>query len=201
MTSFGQRNATPAAPAAPARSKYGGITASDTRDPMLGLGSYRVVIAACAEGYNPGKRRETYKVTVVVRDASEGADTPIGTSCTVVHFMTPAGLGELKRLAMAAAGYGPTLADRALGKINLKEAMKDAEEKFDSVDESFGYQGAILEASAGKANGAPTLVGRVVDVTVTRGKDVPNPQTGAPTGDFFRLYVWGTVPDDEQDAA
>jgi hypothetical protein len=35
-------------------------------------------------------------------------------------------------------------------------------------------------------------------VIVSRGKDVPNPQTGAPTGDYFRVYTWGVVPEGEQ---
>lgn len=187
----------PNAPAAPARSKYGGIKAGDTRDPMLGLGTYRVKVVSCAEGYNPGKRRESYKATLLVVAAAPGSETPVGSTVTMVSFQTPAGLGELKRFAMHAAGFGPTLDQRAAGS-DVKATLLAAEAAFDSLDEKFGYQGAVIEASAGKANGAPSLAGRLVDVIVSKGKDVPNPQTGASTGDYFRNYVWGIVPDAEQ---
>ena len=60
------------------------------------------------------------------------------------------------------------------------------------------YQGAILEASAGKPSNAPSLQGRLVDVIVTQGKPVINPQTSQPTGDFYRVYAWGVVPESEQ---
>jgi hypothetical protein len=159
---------------------------------MLGLGTYRLQITSCAEGWNPGKRRESYKVTARVVEA-EG-ETAVGATCTIVHFINPAGLGELKRLVMHAAGFGLSLEARATC-ANLRQSLIEAEAAFDALDESFGggTQGSVIEASAGKANGAPSIVGRLVDCIVQRGKDVPNPQTGAPTGDYFRVYTWGVV--------
>lgn len=194
--------ATPAAPtpgAAPSRSKYGGIACADTRDPMLGIGTYRVRVVSCTEGYNPGKRRESYKVGVQVVEAAPDAQTPVGAAATIVHFMTPAGLGELKRWAMHAAGFGPTLDDYA-DATAAKTKLRDGEAAFDELDARCGYSGAVLEKAAGKANNAPSLIGRLVDVIVSRGKDVPNPQSGAPTGDFFRVYTWGVVDESEQPA-
>ena len=183
--------------AAPSRSKYSGISCADTRDPMLGLGEYRVRVTACAEGYNPGKRRDSYKTSLHVVSAEDGSETRAGSSCTVVSFLTPAGLSELKRFAMHAAGFGPTLAQRASGD-NVRARLIAGEEQYDALDESCGHQGAILEASTGVANGAPSLVGRLVDVVVARGKPVVNPQTGAETGDYYRVYTWGVVPEDVQ---
>ena len=193
--SFGKRLVAPTvAPTAPARSKYGGIKCADTRDPMLGLGTYRVSVVGCAEGYNPGKRRESYKVSLLVTRAEPGSESAIGTTCTMIAFQTPAGLGELKRFAMHAAGFGPTLAQRAAGN-DVRAALLAAEAEYDRLDEECGYQGAILEASAGKSSAAPSLVGRVVDVNVTPGKPVI---PGALDGDYYRQYAWGVVPDAEQ---
>ena len=201
MSMFGNRtaNAENAAPNAPApmRSKYGGIQCADTRDPMLDVGAYRVRVVSCAEGYNPGKRRDSYKVTLFVVDAAEGSKTPKGTTATMIAFMSAAGLAELKRFAMHAAGFGATLEQRMNG-ADIKAILLDAERQYDALDESYGYQGAILEASAGKPSNAPSLQGRLVDVIVTQGKPVMNPQTSQPTGDFYRVYAWGVVPESEQ---
>ena len=202
-TAFGNRTASPAPATAPPRSRYGGITCADTRDPMLGLGTYRVRVLEASEGRNPGKQnRESVKVKLYVAQASADAQTTAGSTVTMIAFLSVAGLAELKRFAMHAAGHGPTLAARAqLGATDakaLRDTLLAAEAAFDRLDESCGYQGAIIEATTGRVNGAPSLAGRLVDVIVTRGKDVPNPQTGAATGDYFRVYTWGIVPDAEQ---
>jgi hypothetical protein len=163
---------------------------------MLLAGEYRVRVTACTEGFNPGRRRESYKVSLHVIAASEGGSR-VGETCTMITFMTPAGLAELKRFALHAAGFGPT---REQGSTATAKALvEEGESQYDALDESFGYQGAILEASAGKgpAN-APSLVGRIVDVTVSSGKPVINPQTGEPTGDCYRVYRWFSVPESEQ---
>jgi len=194
--------ATGAPARAPGRSAYAGVSGADQRDPMAELGTYRMRVIACAEGHNPGTRRDSYKVTLRVEDAAEGSLTPVGTVCTTVALFTSAGLSELKRFAFHAAGFGPTLEQRQSEPTVAKRLAAEGEAKYNELEESnFGYQGAILEASAGHANGAPSLVGRLVDVCVTRGKDVINKQTGAPTGDYYRNYTWGVVPEEEQTAA
>jgi hypothetical protein len=166
---------------------------------MLGLGTYRTRVLSCVEGSNPGKgNRPSYKTTLYVEQAAEGSETAATTTVTVLALLhMPAGLGELKRMAMHAAGLGPTLDDRAQGK-NIKQMLQDAEAEYNQLDESFGGEGSILESSAGHRSTAPSIVGRRVDVIVSRGKDVPNPQTGGTTGDYFRVYTWGVVPDAEQ---
>lgn len=209
---------------APNRSRYGGITCANTRDPMLGLGTYRVKIVAATEGRNPGKGRDSYKTTLFVERAEPGSDTEVGTTVTMVNLVNPAGLGELKRFAVAAAGFGPSLREIQSG-IDLRAAVQEAESAYNGLDEqSGGFRGAILERTAGNAGTAPSLRGRFVDVIVRRGKDVVtpqtgagraktiapaghctgedvvSPQTGAATGDYYRIYVWGVVPEEEQKA-
>ncbi len=201
---FGNRNA-PAAPApapapAPGRSKYSGITAGDARDPMLGLGTYRVRVIAIDEGRNPGRNRDSVKVRLHVVEAAEGAETPAGSDVTAVHFFTNPGLRELKRFAIHALGCGPTLAQRNAG--DTRALVLDGERQYDGYEETVGGQGSIIDATAGRGNGkAPSLAGRLVDVIVSRGKDVPDSQSGASTGDYFRVYTWGVVPDAEQTPA
>jgi len=199
MTMFGQRTAAPQAPHAPApqRSRYS-VPSSDTRGPMLGIGTYRVRVLGCVEGNNPGKHRDSYKVALRVEVAADGSETSVGACVSTVSLITSPGLAEIKRFAISAAGFGPTLEQRAHAG-DVKKLIVEGEEAYDALDEKLGgHQGAILESSAGKTSTAPQLQGRLVDVIVARGKDVPNPQTGAPTGDYFRLYTWGAVPDSEQ---
>lgn len=198
MASFGNRTTTPGA-APPPRSRYGGISCADTRDPMLGYGRYRVRVLSASRGFNPGKNRESYKTSLQVIEADDGADTPAGSIATMVNFMSSAGLSELKRFAVHAAGFGPTLAARDPGAgVNIKQALLDGEAAYDALEEKLGYLGIVLEATEGVANGAPSLVGRLVDVVVVPGKPVMNPQTNTPTGDNYRAYTWGAVPDAEQ---
>lgn len=198
-SSFSNRIATPGA-AAPPRSRYGGVSCADTRDPMLGFGRYRVRVVGATHGVNPGRaNRETYKTTLQVVAAAEGSETPVGSLATMINFFTSAGLSELKRFAVHAAGFGPTLADREpSAAVNIKEALVAGEAAYDALEAQLGYSGIVLEATEGIANGAPSLAGRLVDVVVGAGKPVMNPQTNAPTGDHYRTYVWGAVPDAEQ---
>jgi hypothetical protein len=149
---------------------------------MLSLGSYRVRIVSGECGFNPGKRRETYKVSMQVIDVREG-DTPAGSVCTALFMDSVAGLSELKRMVMHAAGFGPTLAQRSAG--DVRDTLTAAESAYDALDAQ-RYSGSIVEASLGVSSGAPSVAGRLVDVIVSRGKE-------AAPGDYYRVYTWGVV--------
>lgn len=197
MTMFGNRTAGASTPAAaPSRSRYAGVSCADTRDPMLSPGTYRVRIVGCENGYNRAKGTESYKVKMVVLQAAAGAHSSTGSSAVAVFTCTPAGVVETKRAIMHAAGFGLTLAQRELP--SAREALLAGEAEFDRLDEQCGGQGSIIEASAGAANGAPSVAGRIVDVVVSRGNPCVDKKTGAPTGDYYRAYAWGVVPDAEQ---
>jgi hypothetical protein len=195
MSMFGNRTAG-AAPAAPSRSRYAGVSCADTRDPMLSPGTYRVRIVGCETGYNRAKGTESYKIKVVVLQAAAGSQSTVGSSAVAVFTCTPAGIGETKRAIMHAAGFGLSLAGRELP--SAREALLAAEAEYDKLDEQCGGQGSIIEASAGVANGAPSVAGRLVDVVVSRGNPCVDKKTGQPTGDYYRCYAWGVVPDAEQ---
>lgn len=172
------------APTAPMRSKYGGVANIDTRDPMLGIGVYRVRVVKMTQGFNPGTRRETVKTTLEILAAADGAESPVGSTATMITFLTEPGLRDLTRFAAHAAGYGNTIDDRA----------KPLQEAFAAFRAAEPYDGATIDqAVSGVSNGAPVVVGQMVDVIVAKGKPVMNPQTREPTGDYYREYVWGVA--------
>jgi hypothetical protein len=71
---------------------------------------------------------------------------------------------------------------------------------FDSAEEydAFDPDGEFIDSCMGVANeyseAGATVVGRLVDCVVTRGKDTGN-------GDWYRQYQWSVTPEDEQDQA
>jgi hypothetical protein len=206
MSTFGQPPARPAPAAArppfggavaPMRCLYSGIVCSETRDPMAGPGRYRVKIVSCSKGRNPGTGRESYKVSMRIETAAPGSETPAGTTVVNIHFINPAGMGELKRMFVHACGFGPTLADYQ-SDADAKTLFSQGEADFNAFEEQFGYTGSVGDAATGVANGAPNIAGRLIDAIVTKGKPVLDPQTGSPTGDFYRNYSWGRVPENEQ---
>ncbi len=137
------------------------------------------------EGTNPGKgNRMSTKIglQIVTCYDENNANHRDGDLVRAVHLHTTAGLAELKRAVMTAAGY-------------------DVEEEFDAFETDPRYlgpagAGQVIDASIGRANGmfeaGMTIVGRLVDVRVTKGNDTPN-------GDYYRKYQWAVVEESEQD--
>lgn len=171
---------------------YRGINCVDTRDPLLESGVYRVRIVSGIDSTHPVTYKHTNKITLSVVAASAGAGSAVGTQAVALFQHSIPGFGELKNLVMHAAGFGPTLEQR-----QTPQAREIAMAGMAAFDQACDAQGSIVEASLGKANGAPNVLGRLVDVIVTRGKARLD-KTGADTGDFYRQYTWGIVPEAEQ---
>jgi len=193
MTSFGNHTPAAAPATAPQRSRYGGIQCPQNRDDMISEGEYRARVVSMVPGKSPKTYKEYTKVTVHIESAAEGSATPADTDAIMLFFVTPAGLTELRKLAVHAAGYGPTLAQINAGSTGDLfaegwQALEDLEAK------RSGYSGAILDATEGQKNGSPSLVGRLVDIRVARGKSTPS-------GDYFRNLTFGSVPDNEHQTA
>ena len=183
---FGNRTS---AAQAPTRSKYAGLACQGANDPMLPVGRYRVRVAAAREGKDyPGKKHGSVIVTLAVINSDNAAVQP-GVNYGMVHLDTPKGLSELFKFAVHAAGYGPTIAQ--LTAPNANALLAAGETAYGDLEAQVGGSGAILDSTVGIANGAPSLIGRVVDVIVSRGSDRED-------GDYFRNYSWGSVPDTEQ---
>ena len=208
MPTFGNRNAVPATPAPAAarkQSRYSGISGAHTRDPFPKIGTYRAKVIACVEGYNPGKGKNSYKVTLSLLAAEPGSESAPGeTVVALFNVGKPAGLSRLMSFAVSAAGFGPTLTERRTPGVDYRGLVLAGEAQYNAIDDLCEHgSGSILEASAGhsvltlEGKPAPTLVGRVVDVIVTKGNEVMA-EDGAPTGDYYREYTWGSVPDADQ---
>lgn len=146
---------------------------------MLPLGDFRVKITECTEG--------TKRNAFIVKMQTEDRNT-----FSAVFMMNPAGLSELKRFAISAAGFGPSMAERDADPALARRKAAEGEAQYDALESSLGGSGILLDASLGDDPNAPSLVGRYVDVRVQHGKDVVD-ENSQPTGDFFRRYVWGAV--------
>jgi hypothetical protein len=108
----------------------------------------------------------------------------IGDKVVTIEMMGNTGLpGErrTKAFILAAAGY-------------------EGDADFDA----FNPDGEFIDAVLGEANDfsaafPATIVGRLVYVNVMRGNDVVDKTSKQPTGDFYREYEWGVVPEETQD--
>lgn len=162
-----------AKPAVSARkSRYAGIVERN-RDPMPDVGKYRLRIVSLEEAQNPGTMKESVKVKVVAVELVGNEYQDRGGEMLCLFMRTTAGLAELKKCVRHAAGF----------------------EDVDQYD-AFDPDGFFIDACVGQANeysnAGLTVVGRIVDTEVRKGKD-----TG--TGDWYRDYVWAVVGEDEQD--
>lgn len=191
-------NAAPYGGAQPARplntSIYGGLITLEQRDPMLNVGSYRLKIVDCTQGYNEEKRRTSYKVSAVVVEA-QGA-TAVGSNVAIIFSEARKGLADLKAFTMAGAGCGVTLDDVQRGSTADAQpigiSMQGALAQFDAIEAQYGGPGALIVAGLTKAEGVPNVIGESVDVIVSRGKDLVI--NGVPSGDWFRSYRWCVAP-------
>lgn len=171
----GKAAAAKAAPRkAPRKSRYAGVAAAAPRDPMLNVGKYRLRVVSCEEGSNPGTGAESFKSHVeIVEIFGGGEGFLVGDVAFLCQSISgkgaQAGLGRVKAYVMAAAGF--------------------EEDAFDEMDPD----GEFIDACVGEANqfAGQTIDGRLVDVTVTRGRDRDD-------GDWYREYAWSIVPEEEQ---
>jgi hypothetical protein len=170
--------ARPAKAAAPKASRWAGLDVGDSREPMLEVGVYRLRVVSCEKNVHPVKHTESFKATVEVADAAEGAGTQVGDTCAIVSMLfTVPGQKDMGRFIIAAAGY-------------------DAE-GFAAEHSDGRFIDAVLGDLPGEEN---PILGRLVDVEVRRAKDVVDKTSGVPTGDWYRSYNFQPVPEEEQDA-
>jgi hypothetical protein len=134
------------------------------------------------EGYNPGKKRTSFKTTFTVmyadpekcdeRSNKEGDEVFI-TEC-IMGGGSDAGCSRVKAMAISAAGFAT-------------EAEYDV----------FDPEQYFLEACTGEANEYSTegqpLIGRLVWCLVKRGKLIGEGP------DYYRNYAWAVVPEESQD--
>lgn len=170
------------------KSRYAGIELKDDRDPMLDVGEHRVRIRLCEETQNPGTLKESVKVRIVPVSLVGNEYVEDEKQRLMLFMRTTAGLAEFKRCVAKSAGF------------------EDYPE-YDAFDPP--ETGWFLEACLGNtceearafSDAGLSIIGRLVDVTVRRGKDAIDPKSKQPTGDWYRQYTFDVVPDEEQDQA
>lgn len=151
-------------------SRFGGL--EDPRNPMLEEGDSRVRLMAIEEGFNPGTKRTSYKLTVETL-AFDGSPHEAGFTATIVALDTAPGTRDFKQAIAHFSGY-------------------DSKEEYNAFDPD----GDLFEAALGQANDysghAENLIGRVADVRV-------NNQGDDGKGGWYRGYQWAVVPDSDDD--
>lgn len=158
-------------PAAKTRgNRFGGL--EDPRNPMLEEGDSRVRLMAIEEGFNPGTKRTSFKLTTNTL-AYEGSPHEAGFTATVVCLDTSPGTRDFKQAIAHFAGY-------------------DDKDEYNAFDPD----GDLFEAALGQVNDysslAENLIGRVADVRVTNQGDDGK-------GGWYRGYMWSAVPDEDID--
>ncbi len=180
---FGAKPGAAKAPPPPAKkkSRYAGIPSAAPRDPMPHVGEYRLRVIGNTAGHNEGTGTDSYKssLEIVGLDEKAAENHAEGDQVIVVQLTSgkaaKAGLPRVKAYVMAAAGY-------------------ETDEEYDAFDP----EGEFIDSTEGQANQYSaadlTIVGRLVDCKVTRGKNTPDGD------DYYREFHWSVVPEDEQDA-
>lgn len=153
------------------QSKYAGIKAAATRDPMPPEGKYIFAIDSLTESRNRKNGNESVKVAV--RAAWSSDERLVGNSYTLV-FLTNGtagemGLGRLKAMIIAGAGFHD-------------------EESYDAFDP----YGEFIAACTGEVNeraNDENLVtgGRLIYCDVARGNPTKDGR------DYYREYAWSPV--------
>ncbi len=165
------------------KSRYAGIKANAPRPPMPHAGVYRFRCLGVETGNNPGKSRESYKMSLefVSIDESDGPNQnhKIGEQVQAIFLLNNAtGLGKAKSCTMAFAGFED----------------EDEYNAFDLGDSGLFMATVLGDSTTEFAKAGVTIVGRLVDCMVMRGN------LTADGADYYREYAWAVVPDEEQDA-
>lgn len=172
-----RKPATAAAAKAAPKSRWAGVKAR-SQDPMPHPGMYRFRVLEAVEGYNPGtgNQSEKFKLEIVTIYEQAQEIHSAGEVVGAIFMGTPAGMGEAKTMILNAAGFED-------------EASFDA---YDNDGSGEAIAAALGNANAFSENGF-TIIGRLFDCQVMRGKDTPDKT------DFYRVYHAAPVGEDEQD--
>jgi hypothetical protein len=167
------------------KTKYAGIECRPPKDPMPEVGTYRFELVQCTEGFNPGKRTGSYKMTCRVVDTLEGgpdSNKPGDQVFLTFSTSTGPGLQDAKSAVVGFSGF-------------------ELPEDYDAYDPG----GVFMSEAAGcldfgdkytAANGGEQpLIGRLCDVRVRRGN------TTADGTDWYRKYDWYALAEEDQAVA
>ena len=179
------------------KSRYAGLRGRTERDPAIGTGVYRVRVDGASRGNNPTRTNQAIILSLRIIEAAEGSTNEADTDAVVIFFDSTFGLEDIYDFARRAAGFGPTIEQRAAG--NVAEIDDEAKDMFLAFEESIDVEGCTIDKLLGDHDAGPDLTGRLVDVEVRSGKPRLDKETGEPTGEFWPVYVWSAVPDEDQE--
>lgn len=161
------------------KSRWAGVQSAEPRLPMVGEGVYRLRVASCEQGFNPGTGTESFKANLEVVDAADGSANAPGDNVMVIELLSgkamQSGMARTKAFIVAASGY-------------------DGDAEYDAFSPDGGHIDAVLGIANSYAS--QTIVGRLVDCRVSRGKPV---KADAPNGDYYRIYEWAPVEEAKQE--
>jgi hypothetical protein len=171
-------------------SRYGTFKVREVGPPMLAVqadkspAEYRVrfVSAEECQAEKPGGQNSIKVYATVV---SGDGPTPVGERVLILYMQSSIGRTQFQEFCLFVAGTDATDDDQVAA--------------FNEGDPDNRFYEAVTGDDNEFAEQAAGMIDRDVDVLVTRGKDVTSKETGEPTGDYFRVYRWAVVPDDEQD--
>jgi hypothetical protein len=158
------------------KSRWAGMRSAKPRDPMPHVGIYRLRITEIEKRYgNAGNgNRESVVTAFAIVDLDEkGSEAhAAGDVVKMINLYTSAGMAEFQAFVNAAGGF------------------ESDDDYVAALGDDGGFVAGILGEGSGPAQA--TLVGRLVDVEVGRGKDDGK-------GDYYRRYAFAVVGEDEQD--
>jgi hypothetical protein len=197
-----QRNAAPTKNAGAKRSmKYGGVPSAGNRSNYPHEGNFRVKLLSARGGNNgdydfiaPEFEVISYEPAPTAQrtpngDPMHAPGSTIGTSQFYSGNCEKTGVPRLILMTRALAGFD-----------NDKDFIAFLEEHArEFVDENSGVNWSLVLEMIGEfrelTEKGITVIGRTVDLTVTRGKEFTKDDG---TVDWYRNYAWRPVPDDEQ---
>jgi hypothetical protein len=174
--------------------KYGGVSSAGNRFPLLNAPegsaySYRVRVQKC---YNSNNGTSDFYHADLEVVASDSPEFPEGTTGSYLQCTSgkaeATGIPRVKTFTRAAMGCktDPEFDEKC------EEVAREFVEEESAVDMAFYFEsiGEFPELT----EAGHTVVGRLVDVTVTRGKMM------ADGSDYYRNYSWEPVSEEEQEA-
>lgn len=160
--------------------RFGGIRAASGQTDIPRVGVYRFEVLAITEGHNEQTEDDSFKISLRIVTIFDGGEGHAENEAVIVPLKLTGkagkfGRAEAKSFVMAAAGF-------------------EDEAEYDEYDPDGDFIEACLGDDNAYSNRGDTLVGRLVDGEIKRGKDRAD-------GDYWRRYTWGVVPDSEQAGA
>lgn len=164
-------------------SLWAGLKDPDNREPLLGVGDYRVCVESAVVNVHPQKGTRSFKGLVHVEATDGKCESEVGGP-----------YGILEMLDGPAAVFGRPRAGAFIASASGFESVA----AMDEFEPDGSFAGAMTGDANGYSESGATIVGRKMYVHVERGNNVTS-EDGTPTGDYYRNCSYEAIGEDEQD--